>query len=90
MSAIGPKLGICAESLRNWTKHAQIDANQVSGATSVEHQRIKGLEGANRDLKEANEILKGAVAIGLRRETGLSRDDQSGAKSSRSLLRVQT
>jgi transposase-like protein len=57
---IGPKLGIGAESLRNWTKQAQIDANQVPGATSGEQQRIKDLERENRELKEANEILKSA------------------------------
>ena len=55
---IGPKLGIGAESLRNWTKQAQIDANQVPGVTSVEQQGIKDLERENRELKEANEILK--------------------------------
>lgn len=53
---IGPKLGIGAESLRNWTKQAQIDANEVPGATSTEPQRIKDLERENRELKEANEI----------------------------------
>lgn len=57
---IGPKLGIGAESLRNWTKQAQIDANQVPGATSAELQRIKDLERENRELKEANEVLKSA------------------------------
>lgn len=57
---IGPKLGIGAEPLRNWTKQAQIDANQVPGATSAEQRRIKDLERENRELKEANEILKSA------------------------------
>src|SRR5437660_5461256 len=56
--AIGPKLGIGPESLRTWTKQAQIDAAQLPGATSAEQQRIKELERENRDLKEANEILK--------------------------------
>ncbi|PBC36085.1 hypothetical protein CJ178_32280 [Rhodococcus sp. ACPA4] len=41
-------------------KQAQIDANQVPSATSVEQQRIKDLERENRELKEANEILKSA------------------------------
>lgn len=58
--AIGPKLGIGPESLRNWTKQAQIDTSQLPGATSAEQQRIKELERENRDLKEANEILKSA------------------------------
>ena len=39
---------------------AQVDANQRPGATTAEQQRIKELERENRDLKEANEILKAA------------------------------
>jgi transposase-like protein len=41
-------------------QQAQVDANQVPGATSAEQQRIKDLERENRELKEANEILKSA------------------------------
>ena len=37
--AIGPKLGIGAESLRNWTRQAQIDAQQAPGASTAEQQR---------------------------------------------------
>jgi transposase len=49
-----------AESLRRWVLQAQVDANQRPGATTAEQQRIKELERENRDLKEANEILKAA------------------------------
>jgi transposase-like protein len=58
--AIGPKLGIGVESLRVWTRQAMIDAEQVPGATTAEQQRIRELERENRNLKEANEILKAA------------------------------
>ncbi|MGZ6772688.1 MAG: transposase [Mycobacteriaceae bacterium] len=58
--AIGPKVGVGAESLRRWTLQAQVDTNQHRGATSAEQQRIKDLECEIRDLKEANEILKAA------------------------------
>ncbi len=58
--AIGPKVGVGAESLRQWTVQAQIDAQQVPGPSTVERQRIKDLEREVRDLKEANEILKAA------------------------------
>jgi transposase len=58
--AIGPKLGIGGESLRVWTKQAMVDRNLAPGATSEEQQRIKDLERENRDLKEANAILKSA------------------------------
>ena len=55
--AIGPKVGVGAESLRRWVLQAQIDAAQRPGATTAEQQRIKDLERELRDLKEANEIL---------------------------------
>ena len=58
--AIGPKVGVGVESLRQWTVQAQIDAQQIPGPTTVERQRIKDLEREVRDLKEANEILKAA------------------------------
>ena len=58
--AIGPKVGVGAESLRRWVLQAQVDVNQRPGATTAEQQRIKTLERENRDLKEANEILKAA------------------------------
>jgi transposase len=58
--AIGPKVGVGAESLRRWVLQAQIDAQQSPGVTTAEQQRIKELERENRDLKEANEILKAA------------------------------
>jgi transposase len=43
-----------------WVLQAQVDVQQRPGATSAERQRIKDLERENRDLKEANEILKAA------------------------------
>jgi transposase len=58
--AIGPKVGVGVESLPRWVLQAQVDASVRPGATTAEQQRIKDLERENRDLKEANEILKAA------------------------------
>jgi transposase len=58
--AIGPKVGVGPETLRKWVLQAQIDAQHSPGVTTAEQQRIKALERENRDLKEANEILKAA------------------------------
>jgi transposase-like protein len=57
---IGPKVGVGAESLGRWVLQAQVDGAQRPGATTAAQQRIKDLERENRDLKEANEILKAA------------------------------
>jgi transposase-like protein len=69
--AIGPKVGVGAESLRRWVLQAQVDASVRPGATTAEQQRIKELERENRDLKEANEILKSAVVSDLSDVAGL-------------------
>ena len=58
--AIGPKVGVGAESLRRWVLQTQVDASARPGVTTVEQQRIRDLEREVRDLKEANEILKAA------------------------------
>jgi len=58
--ALGPKLGVGSESLRKWVLQAQIDQGQRSGPSSDELAEIKRLRAENRDLKEANEILKAA------------------------------
>ena len=58
--AIGPRVGIGVESLRRWVQQALIDADAQPGVKTVEKARIRELERENRDLKEANEILKAA------------------------------
>ena len=71
--AIGPKVGVGVESLRQWTVQAQIDAQQVPGPTTAERQRIKDLEREVRDLKEANELLKALLGRSVRGHRGTSR-----------------
>lgn len=58
--ALGPKLDVGAETLRKWVLQAQVDAGARGGPTSDELAEIKRLRAENRDLKEANEILKAA------------------------------
>lgn len=59
-SALAPKLNVGVETLRKWVVQAQVDAGTKVGPTSSELEEIKKLKGENRDLKEANEILKAA------------------------------
>lgn len=58
--ALGPKLGVGAETLRKWIVQAQVDAGQRQGPTSEELEEIRRLKAEVRDLREANEILKAA------------------------------
>ena len=62
MKAVAAKLGIgTAETVRSWVRRAQIDAGQRPGITTAEAEEIKRLKAENRDLREANEILKAAT-----------------------------
>ena len=67
--AIGPKVGVGAESLRRWVLQAQVDAS-APGATTAEQQRIKELERENRDLKEAN-VISGPHRLVRQRDQGV-------------------
>ena len=60
--AIAPKLGCSPDSLRVWCRQADRDAGLRDGPTSEEKARIKDLERENRELRQANEILKKASA----------------------------
>ena len=60
--AIAPKLGCSPDSLRTWCRQAETDAGARVGPTSDEKARIKELERENRELRQANEILKKASA----------------------------
>ena len=51
-----------AESLRRWLRQAERDAGDRAGPTSDERARLKALERENRELRQANEILRKASA----------------------------
>ncbi len=59
---IAGKLGCSPDSLRVWYKQARRDTGKEAGLTSAEKARIKELERENRELRQANEILKKASA----------------------------
>ncbi len=60
--SIASKTGCTPESLRKWIKQAEIDQGLMEGLTTDERARIKELERENRELREANEILRKASA----------------------------
>lgn len=60
--AIASKLGCSSYNLRDWCRRAARDAGELFGPTSEEKARIKALERENRELRQANEILKKASA----------------------------
>ena len=60
--AIASKLGCSPDSLRAWCQQSERDAGKRSGLSSDEKERLKALERENRELRQANEILKKASA----------------------------
>jgi transposase-like protein len=62
ISSVAAKIGCTTETLRNWVRQAERDGGQRPGPTSAERERIKALERENRELRQANEILRKASA----------------------------
>jgi len=60
--SIASKIGCSAEALRRWVREAERDQGLRDGVTSEERDRIKALERENRELRQANEILRKASA----------------------------
>jgi len=63
MVAISSKVGCTPETLRKWVRQAEVDQGKRGGLTSTERERLKELERENRELKQANEILRKASAF---------------------------
>jgi len=63
LRAIGAKLGVGVESLRNWVRQAEVDAGAKPGVTSEESAQLKALKRENAELKRANDILKAAASF---------------------------
>jgi transposase len=62
MVSIAEKIGCTAQSLNEWVKKAEIDKGKRAGVPSDVAERLKALERENRELRQANEILRKASA----------------------------
>ena len=62
ITSIAAKIGCTPETLRTWVRQAERDAGQRPGLTTDERARMKQLERENRELRQANEILRKASA----------------------------
>ena len=60
--SIAAKIGCTAQTLRNWVRQSERDAGERSGLSTDERARLKALERENRELRQANEILRKASA----------------------------
>jgi transposase len=67
IGSIAAKIGCTAETLRKWVRQGERDAGQRPGTTTEERERVErlrstALERENRELRQANEILRKASA----------------------------
>ena len=62
IQSIAQKIGCSGETLRNWVRQAERDQGLRTGPSTDERDRIKALERENRELRQANEILRKASA----------------------------
>jgi len=62
VSSIAAKIGCTAQTLHEWVRKAEVDSGVRTGIPSDVADRLKALERENRDLRQANEILRKASA----------------------------
>jgi transposase len=56
------KIGCAPQTLNEWVKKVEVDTGQRGGVTTEMAEKMKALERENRELKQANEILRKASA----------------------------
>ena len=60
--SIAAKIGCTAQTLSEWVKKAGDDSGRRAGAPTEMAEQMKALERENRELRQANEILRKASA----------------------------
>jgi len=60
--SIAGKIGCTSQTLNEWLKKAERDSGRAPGLTSEMAAKLKALERENRELRQANEILRKASA----------------------------
>ena len=60
--SIAAKIGCAAQTLHEWVKKAEVDSGRRAGVPTDVAAQLKALERENRELRQANEILRKASA----------------------------
>jgi transposase len=61
--SISQKIGCSPETLRDWVNKQGIETGDREGLTQSERVQMKELQRENRELKQANDILRKASAF---------------------------
>jgi transposase len=62
VTSIATKIGCTPQTLHDWVKKAEIDSRKRAGVPTDMTEKLKALERENRELRQANEILRKASA----------------------------
>jgi len=60
--SIAAKIGCTPQTLLDWVKKAEVDSGRRAGVPTDMAEKLKALERENRELRQANEILRKASA----------------------------
>jgi transposase-like protein len=60
--SIAGKIGCTAQTLLEWVKRVEVDSGKRVGVPTEMAEKLKTLERENRELRQANEILRKASA----------------------------
>lgn len=60
--SVASKIGCSAHTLNEWVKKAEVDSGRRAGVPTDLAEKLKALERENRELRQANEILRKASA----------------------------
>ena len=60
--SISEKIGCVPQTLHEWVKKSEVDNGKRAGVPTDVAEKLKALERENRELRQANEILRKASA----------------------------
>ena len=60
--SLSEKIGCVPQTLHEWVKKAEVDSGKRGGIPTETADKLKALERENRELRQANEILRKASA----------------------------
>ncbi len=84
--SIAGKIGCAAQTLHEWVKKAEVDSGRRAGVPTDVAAQLRALERENRELRQANEILRKASAYFAQAELDPLRLPSNDAAHRRNLL----
>jgi transposase len=63
VQSIAAKIGCSPHTLLDWVKKTEVDSGKRAGVPSDVTEKLKALERENRELRQANDILRKASAF---------------------------